>query len=185
MTQTPEAERAAFEALYAEHYWALLRFAVRRLPDRESARDLVADAFATAWQHRSRIPADRTLPWLYRLAANLLANRRRRSVRAGDAIRRLASATGGQHVAGVDERAEWADALDSVLVRVRALSARDREVLLLHAWEGLQGEDLAAALGCSAGAAAARLHRARRRLREVQVPQARTDGSIQQDGVTR
>jgi RNA polymerase sigma-70 factor (ECF subfamily) len=184
MTQTPEAERAAFEALYVEHYWALLRYAVRRLPDRESARDLVADAFAVAWQRRSRIPPDRPLPWLYRVAGNLLVNRRRRSARGADATLRLAWATADQHAAGADERAEWADALDSVLAKMRALSARDREVLLLHAWEGLQGEDLAAALGCSAGAAAVRLHRARRRLRAAQAPGAHTDRSIHQDGVT-
>jgi DNA-directed RNA polymerase specialized sigma24 family protein len=35
---------------------------------------------------------------------------------------------------------------------------------MLHAWEELRGKDLAAALGCSAAAAAVRLHRARRRL---------------------
>jgi RNA polymerase sigma-70 factor, ECF subfamily len=188
MTQTPEAERAAFEALYTEHYWALLRFAVRRLPDHDSARDLVADTFAVAWQHRNRIPPNRTLPWLYRVAGNLVANRRRRGARADEATRRLTSYAALRHTAGADERAEWSEALESVLAVLRTLGERDREVLLLHAWEGLQGDDLAAALGCSAGAAAARLHRARRRLRAAQSAQppfgpAGSRPSIQQTGV--
>ena len=104
MTEIPEHERTAFEALYAEHYWALLRYAVRRTPDRESARDLVADTFATAWQRRDRMPPDRTLPWLYRIAGNLLANRRRRTARATDAIRRLARNADDQHPAAPTSR---------------------------------------------------------------------------------
>jgi RNA polymerase sigma-70 factor (ECF subfamily) len=91
-----------------------------------------------------------------------------------------------QHAEGADERAEWSEALEATLAALSTLGARDREVLLLHAWEGLQGEDLAAALGCSTGAAAARLHRARRRLRAAQ---AHRDGAephplTEQTGVT-
>ncbi len=188
MTHTPEDEQAAFATLYAQHYWALLRYAVRRTPDRESARDLVADAFATAWQHRDRMPPDRPLPWLYRIAGNLLANRRRRTARATDAVRRLARLTDDQHTAGADEQVEWAGALHSVLTDLRALRDRDREVLMLHAWEGLQGDELAAALGCSTGAAAVRLHRARSRLRKLR-DAGRTDErpinrTTQRDGAT-
>ncbi|MGH3460778.1 MAG: RNA polymerase sigma factor [Kribbellaceae bacterium] len=167
MKETPEPERAAFEAIYTEHYWALLRFAARRLSDAESARDLVSDTFAVAWQRRSRIPAERPLPWLYRTAGNLLANQRRRGTRATEAARRLTSYAVRDHAVGADEQAEWSDALASVMSTLQTLDHRDREVLLLHAWEGLQGEDLAAALGCSAGAAAVRLHRARHRLRSA------------------
>ena len=45
-----------------------------------------------------------------------------------------------------------------------ALDARDRELVLLVAWEGLSLAEAAAALGCRSGTAAVRLHRARRRL---------------------
>src|SRR5215216_5854113 len=136
MKETPEVERAAFEAVYTEHYWALLRFATRRLSDADSARDLVSETFTVAWQRRSRIPAERPLPWLYRTAANLLANQRRRGIRATEAARRLASYAVRDHTVGADERAEWSDALASVMSTLRTLSHRDREVLLLHAWEG-------------------------------------------------
>jgi RNA polymerase sigma-70 factor (ECF subfamily) len=44
------------------------------------------------------------------------------------------------------------------------LSERDREVLLLIAWEGLDRARTAAALGCSSEAVSTRLHRARSRL---------------------
>jgi RNA polymerase sigma-70 factor (ECF subfamily) len=44
------------------------------------------------------------------------------------------------------------------------LSERDRELLLLIAWEGLGPEQAAKVFGCSRNALAVRLHRARKRL---------------------
>jgi len=45
-----------------------------------------------------------------------------------------------------------------------ALSPAQREILTLSAWEDLDNDGIAVALGISAGAVALRLHRARRRL---------------------
>ena len=65
-----------------------------------------------------------------------------------------------------------------LLAALARLGPRDREALLLAAWEGLQGAELAAALGCSAAAAKVRLHRARRRLAaELDGPKVRPRSS--------
>ncbi len=56
--------------------------------------------------------------------------------------------------------AELRGALESV-------GERDRQILLLHAWEGLDGVQLADALGISRSGADAALSRARKRLREA------------------
>ncbi|HMO11815.1 MAG TPA: sigma-70 region 4 domain-containing protein, partial [Actinotalea sp.] len=56
---------------------------------------------------------------------------------------------------------------EQVRAALAALSPRDRRVLLLHAWEGLGGDELAVVLGVSRGGADAALSRARARLREV------------------
>ena len=54
---------------------------------------------------------------------------------------------------------------DPVLAAALAsLGERDREALLLIAWEELSVSEAAVAVGCSRGAFAVRLHRARRRL---------------------
>ena len=45
------------------------------------------------------------------------------------------------------------------------LGRRDREVLMLTAWEGLTPKETATALGCTHAAARMRLSRAKRRLR--------------------
>jgi DNA-directed RNA polymerase specialized sigma24 family protein len=49
-------------------------------------------------------------------------------------------------------------------MRPSALGEQDREVLRLVAWDGLSSAQAGEVLGCSAGAARHRLHRARRRL---------------------
>jgi RNA polymerase sigma-70 factor (ECF subfamily) len=47
---------------------------------------------------------------------------------------------------------------------VASLSPREREALLLVAWEGLASDRAARAAGCSPAAFRVRLHRARRRV---------------------
>lgn len=47
------------------------------------------------------------------------------------------------------------------------LDPRDREVLLLIAWEGLRQEEVGMVLGVSRQAVATRLHRARKRLAQA------------------
>ena len=48
-----------------------------------------------------------------------------------------------------------------------AVGERDRQILLLNAWEGLDGAELASVLGISRSGADAALSRARKRLREA------------------
>ncbi|UFU03482.1 RNA polymerase sigma factor [Ruania suaedae] len=158
-----QRDEAWFDDLFLAHAQAVYRYLVRR-GARQDAEDLAADVLATAWRRREDVPAGHELAWLYRTAGFVLANHRRkgRAVPVGD----------GE---GLDtERAEHASdpadlAVDDQRVRevLGALSARDRHVLLLHAWEGLDGEALGAALGISRGGAAAALSRARSRLREA------------------
>ena len=159
-----EVDRGAFEDLYRDHYWALLRFAVRRTADRDQARDVVAETFTIAWRRRSVLPPARALPWLYRIAANVIANERRRDEHAAEAHRVLGGYSLREHQVGLAEQTEWSQALKGVLQTLHTLSDADQQVLMLHAWEGLTGRDLGAALGCSGAAASVRLHRARRRL---------------------
>jgi RNA polymerase sigma-70 factor (ECF subfamily) len=52
------------------------------------------------------------------------------------------------------------------------LSSDDQEILRLVAWEGLSHAEAGQALGCSANAAAIRLHRARRRLERAVADEA-------------
>jgi RNA polymerase sigma-70 factor, ECF subfamily len=55
-----------------------------------------------------------------------------------------------------------------------ALNERDREALLLTAWEGLSAQEAARVLGCSTQAFWVRTHRARKRLAEALAQADRT-----------
>ena len=91
-----------FRDLYTRHFDALLAYAVRRVPRPEDAADVVADTFLVAWRRRSHLPAgDEARLWLYGVARNMLANKRRgdrRRDRLGEALRQrlMASADLGQ-----------------------------------------------------------------------------------------
>ena len=79
--------RDRFERCFRDHYAQVLAFSLRRLSGRELAEDVVADTFAVAWRRRDRIP-DPALPWLYAIAANVIANQYRSNRRRHDLDRR-------------------------------------------------------------------------------------------------
>lgn len=147
--------RADFEALVDAHLRDVHRY-VRRRTRADDVDDIVAETLLIAWRRWDELPAGHELPWLYRTAWNVLANARRRHIDIP--VEELPE---GPHVEDV------ADVVieDAELARAwQSLSVRDREVLRLVAWEGLDGAALAAALGVSAGGAGAALSRARSRM---------------------
>jgi len=151
-------DEAWFDELFAAHAGAVHRYLVRRLPTGGAdAEDLAADVLATAWRRRADVPRGAELPWLYRTAGFVLANHRRKS-------RPVPVAVVPEVPDDVDPAA-LALGDDRVRAVLARLSPRDRRVLLLVAWEGVDGDGLAQVLGVSRGGADAALSRARSRLR--------------------
>nr|WP_129336630.1 sigma-70 family RNA polymerase sigma factor [Cellulomonas endophytica] len=154
----PPADRgeAWFEALVTAHLPAVHRYLLRR-GARDEAEDLTAEVLTVAWRRRGDVPEGAELPWLYRTAGFVLANHRRRHrpVPVADVPDEPVD----------DDPAHLAVTDDAVRRALLRLSPRDRQVLLLHAWEGLTGAELGAVLGVSTGGAEAALSRARARLR--------------------
>lgn len=146
--------RRRLEALFREHADAVHAYALRRI-DASSADDTVSEVFAIACRRLEDVPAV-PLPWLLACARRVLANQRRRDRRVGALRSRLAS----------DPRPVVSPATGDGVLRqaLNQLCDRDREVLLLTAWEGLEPAEAATVLGCSRGALSVRLHRARKRL---------------------
>lgn len=147
-----------FSAVYRAHYWTIVTFFRRRGDSEPVARDLTAEVFTVAWRRWSETAA--TLPWLYGIArmthlAHVRSEGRRR--RLLDRLRQHPAPTAG------------GDPEQVVLVRdaLRRLPQPDREVLMLTEWEGLTPAEIGEVVGCTANAAAVRLHRARRRLRTL------------------
>ena len=155
---------AWFDGLFRAHSTAVYRYLVRRGAG-EDAQDLAADVLTTAWRRREDVPDGAELPWLYRTAGFVLANHRRKG--RPTPVAELPEAADDDAEPGALAVAD--DEVRAVLAR---LSPRDRRILLLHAWEGLDGDALAAVLGISRGGADAALSRARARLRAAWSEQA-------------
>lgn len=157
-----EDREQVFVVLYERHYGQVLAYARRRVEE-AAARDVAAETFLVAWRRLDEAVA-RGLPWLYRTAQLTLANRARTERRAARTVGRLAALPAEPHVA--DPAVTHVDR-PQVFDALRTLPAADRELLLLVVWEQLDVRTAAGVVGCSAGAAEVRLHRARRRLRGV------------------
>lgn len=159
--QAQDIYRGRFERCFREHHARLLAFTMRRVTGREAAEEVVADTFAVAWRRRDCIPGA-ALPWLYAIAANVIADQYRSTRRRHDLGLRLA------HEARAD--APGSDPAESLALRdafstaFAELEEQEREVLRLVAWDGLDVREAAQVLGCSQGAFRVRLHRARRKL---------------------
>jgi RNA polymerase sigma-70 factor (ECF subfamily) len=160
-----------FEQLYALHAGAVRGYAMRRC-DPETADDIVADVFLVAWRRRAELPEE-ALPWLLGIARRVLANHARgqsRRVRLQDRLAaQPAAAAAPTHA---EDKASAR--LDVALAR---LSERDRELLLLMAWEGLELRQAAEVLGVRPNTLAVRFHRARRRLSAALEAVEADDGS--------
>jgi RNA polymerase sigma-70 factor (ECF subfamily) len=145
-----------FDSLYRQHSGTVKRYVLRRF-DAQWADDVVADVFVVCWRRLEDVPDD-PLPWLLAVARHVLANRRRRDARQGALARvlRFERPPAGNAPGDLKPGTEVWRAL-------AALSERDRELLLLVAWEGLSTAGAARVLGVRANTCSARLSRARRR----------------------
>jgi RNA polymerase sigma factor (sigma-70 family) len=153
-----DAERR-FAALFDEHRRAVLGYALRRVADPADAADVVAETFLTAWRRLDDVPGGgAALPWLLGVARRVLANQRRGARRHAGLAERLA----GELATQLGAPPESDLGLRAALAR---LPERDRELLLLAAWEELTPSQIAMVTGLRGVTVRSRLHRARRRLR--------------------
>jgi len=151
-----------FTALFDAHREAVRAYMWRRDP--ELADDVTAETFLVCWRRLDAVPAE-PLPWLLGVARNIRLNQRRGARRRGRLEHRLRTepTPARDPAAVVGER-------DVIRTALANLDERDREVLLLTAWDRLDRDAIAVVLGCTRANVAVRLLRARRRLaRELAV----------------
>jgi RNA polymerase sigma-70 factor, ECF subfamily len=151
-----------FRRLYDTHGRDLMTYALRRASTPEDAADVVAETFLVAWRKVEQIPrGEEARLWLFGVARLVLANQLRGERRRGRLAERLRS-----EVATAMASQSSPEAESPVMAALARLKARDREVLMLAAWEELEPAQIGEVLGLSAVAVRSRLHRARRRLRQ-------------------
>jgi RNA polymerase sigma-70 factor (ECF subfamily) len=121
--------------------------------------DLVEEVLIVAWRRLEDIPEDAVVPWLIGVARNVLRNAHRKFRRGVEANVHLPRP---QHDSSAEDNV-IAD--EGVRVALEALSEDDRDIVLLHAWDGRSAAEIAVIMGITANAAAVRLSRAQERFR--------------------
>jgi RNA polymerase sigma-70 factor (ECF subfamily) len=149
--------QAQFEELYRAYADRVHAYALRRTSP-SAADDVVAEVFLVVWRRLHRVPEE-PLPWLLGVARRVLANRRRTDSRAAALHERLS-----EHERPREPVTQGPEVDDLVQRALAGIGERDRELLLLIAWEGLRVNEAAQVLGVRSGTLAVRLHRARQRL---------------------
>ena len=166
-----------FTEVYDRYFRAIYLYVAGRLGT-GPAEDIAAEAFAVAFSQRDRFdPARGGLrPWLFGIATNLVARYRRTEARRYRALARARDIpSAGSHEDRVIAKVAAGRLLPQLLAALAALSQGERDVVLLVALTQLSHEEVAQALGVSAGTVGSRLSRARKRLHAA-VGQEALDG---------
>ena len=157
-------EQAAAE-LVRRHARALARFLAGAGAPESDVDDLVQDTFIRAFRGVDRFRGQcQFRTWLMTIGGNVLKDfgrrmKRRAVIPLDETVRDV---TGDPH-----ERAEASEAEARLAAGLQALPRLQREVFLLRAQQGLEYEDIAAALATTPGAARVHYHHAVRRLKEI------------------
>jgi RNA polymerase sigma-70 factor (ECF subfamily) len=156
-------EQAAAE-LVRRHARALARFLAAAGAPEADVDDLVQDTFIRAFRAVGTFRGQcRFRTWLLTIGGNVLkdAHRRWKRLRVVPLGEELRATDGDPH-----ERAEAGEAAARLQEELAQLSRLQREVFLLRAQQGLEYDEIAAALGTTPGAARVHYHHAVKRLKE-------------------
>jgi len=162
---TQQGRPDAVKTLLEEHVARVWRFALRLTGDGDKAEDLVQETMLRAWRHRRRLrDPNKARVWLFKIAANLwrdhtrLAKRRSEETTCSADQRPGSTVSPDQHAIDREDVQRTLDAMDE-------LPPRQRQVLYLHACEGLSIGEIDDVLDISSDAVKASLSLARKRLR--------------------
>jgi RNA polymerase sigma factor (sigma-70 family) len=159
------ASEADYDDLFRREYDAIWRSVRLIVGDREIAREVCQDAFASAFSHWSKVAAyDRPGAWVRRVAIRDAVRVAERERKREDAARSAAADRAGQaNVDGPDVEGSS----DRIAAALAQLSPNQRAAVVLHHLLDLSVGSVAADLGCSPSTAGVHLHRGRTRLAQI------------------
>jgi RNA polymerase sigma-70 factor (ECF subfamily) len=158
-------EPGAFEELVERTHRQVYTLAYRLVGDRHEAEDVAQEVYLRVHRSlRSFRGESRFETWLYRVVANAAMTQLRRRGRFGDLLAE------GHEVADLQPAArpaEYGLEEDEIKRALQALPLGQRTVVVLKDVYGFSCQEIADQIGVSEGAVKVRLHRARRRLKEL------------------
>ncbi len=164
-----DGERGAFDELVRRTYVDTYTLALRLTGHEEDARDVVQEAYLRAWKGLRRFRGDSQFStWLYRITANTAFTQvQKRRRQRTTPLEEVAEPVDTRVEASPELVAESGAGLTELAEAVDRLPDGLREVLVLKDVYGLSHEAISEETGISVSAAKVRLHRARKRLRDL------------------
>ena len=166
-----DGDRPAFDELVRRTYVDTYTLALRLTAHEEDARDVVQETYLRAWKGLDGFRGDAQFTtWLYRITANTAYTtvKRRRRHRA-DALDAMVDEPIETRIEAQPEESAEQSALLAQPRRARSSTCppKLRVLVVLKDVYGLSHEEIAEELGISVAAAKVRLHRGRKKLRDL------------------
>jgi RNA polymerase sigma factor (sigma-70 family) len=167
MGNVPQA-RTHFESVYKEHRLRVLAYCMRRTRSADAA-DACAETFLVAWRRIDEIPpTSEALPYLYAIAGRVLSNHRR--TRLDAKLRNLGVAPPVDPAALILQSSRD----QQVVAALQKLKPKDREIVMLYAWEDLPRDAIAEMMSMTRAAIDQRIHRSYQRMARMLEPTLET-----------
>ncbi|MFL5870006.1 MAG: RNA polymerase sigma factor [Solirubrobacterales bacterium] len=160
--QAPREADEAFEELYRSSRNDLFAYVAGLLRDRSAAEDVTALAFERAYRRRSKFDPERGTrrAWLFGIARNAALDELRRRGRHAE----LTAEPEDTQAPAPDDAALRRTTLRAAIA---TLSARERELVALKFFAGLQNAEIARVIGTTESNAGTKLHRVVEKLRRA------------------
>lgn len=146
-------EKPTFRQVFEEEEGPLLRYACGLAGRRETAEDIVQEAFLKLHGHWNEV--ENPCAWLFRCVKNLSINHAR------DTRREILDSEAGHHEpggAGADEQLGKMEAMGTLRMLMAELPPADRRLVTLKYHNGMKYEQISRATGMSVGNVGYKLH---------------------------
>jgi RNA polymerase sigma-70 factor, ECF subfamily len=150
MIEAAQRDPACFAQLYESNFERVYAFIARRVYDRHEVQDLTADVFHSALKNLARFEWRGTpfAAWLYRIAANLVANHGKRAAQ----LEAIALRESGEHDPSVNTDFAEIEHRARLFKLVEELPGDQRRVISMRFAAQKSIAEIAQAMGRSEGA---------------------------------
>jgi RNA polymerase sigma factor (sigma-70 family) len=161
----PRTADLAFDRLYRSSRDDVYAYVASLLRDAPAAEEVTAAAFERAYRKRHRFDPERGEPraWLFGIARNAALDELRRRGRQAE----LTAEPADVESVHFHEGAERSERRLAVATALERLQPRERELIALKFFAGLENREIARVLDISESNAGTKLHRAMTKLREA------------------
>jgi len=177
MLRVQAGDQAAFQELFQKFSPRILKFARRLVGNDARAEEVTQDVFVQVFRFRDRYrPESRLSTWLFTITTNFCLNELRRPERRlrvdlwadrGPEDRSEGPSLPDPDAITPEEGASSRELAQQLDAAIAALPPKQRAAILLSRFDGLNYQDVAAALGCTEGAVKALVFRATQSLKQT------------------